>query len=199
MVEPFQRLIEEGQLLAYRYDGFWRAMDTLKDKQILEDMVERGDMPWQPQGRKQAGGGAPNEGPCSWREPGERLSVLCLGAHSDDIEIGAGATILQLAWRRGVRLDVHLVRAVGRPGAREAEARASAADFLRRRRARPHRDPAASATASFPRERATIKAWFEAAARGASSPTSSSRTAATTRTRIIARSAGSPGTRSATT
>ena len=38
--------------------------------------------------------------------PGERLSVLCIGAHSDDIEIGAGATIL--GWiDRGVRLDVH--------------------------------------------------------------------------------------------
>ncbi len=48
MIEPFQRLIDEGQLMAYRYDGFFRAMDTLKDKQILEDMVERGDMPWQP-------------------------------------------------------------------------------------------------------------------------------------------------------
>lgn len=48
VVEPFQRLIDEGQLLAYRYNGFFRAMDTLKDKQILEDMVERGDMPWQP-------------------------------------------------------------------------------------------------------------------------------------------------------
>jgi LmbE family N-acetylglucosaminyl deacetylase len=37
---------------------------------------------------------------------GERLSVLCIGAHSDDIEIGAGAAIL--GWiTRGVRLDVH--------------------------------------------------------------------------------------------
>ena len=37
--------------------------------------------------------------------PGETLSVLCLGAHSDDIEIGAGGTIL--AWiAAGVRLRV---------------------------------------------------------------------------------------------
>jgi glucose-1-phosphate cytidylyltransferase len=48
VLQPFQRLIDQGQLLAYRYNGFFRAMDTLKDKQILEDMVERGDMPWQP-------------------------------------------------------------------------------------------------------------------------------------------------------
>jgi glucose-1-phosphate cytidylyltransferase len=46
VLEPFQRLIEAGQLMAYKYDGFWRAMDTLKDRQILEDMVERGEMPW---------------------------------------------------------------------------------------------------------------------------------------------------------
>jgi len=38
--------------------------------------------------------------------PGERLSVLCLGAHSDDIEIGAGGTLLSLI-ERGVQLDVH--------------------------------------------------------------------------------------------
>lgn len=44
--EPFQRLIEADQLVAYKYEGFWRSMDTLKDHQILEDMVERGEMPW---------------------------------------------------------------------------------------------------------------------------------------------------------
>lgn len=44
--EPFQRLIDADELLAFRYEGFWRPMDTLKDKQILEDMVERGEMPW---------------------------------------------------------------------------------------------------------------------------------------------------------
>ena len=48
VMEPFQRLIDEGQLIAYRHDGFFRAMDTLKEKQALEDMVERGQMPWQP-------------------------------------------------------------------------------------------------------------------------------------------------------
>ena len=44
--EPFQRLIDADELLAFRYEGFWRPMDTLKDKQILEDMVEQGEMPW---------------------------------------------------------------------------------------------------------------------------------------------------------
>jgi glucose-1-phosphate cytidylyltransferase len=46
VVEPFRRLIEADQLLAYKYTGFWRAMDTLRDRQALEDMVERGNMPW---------------------------------------------------------------------------------------------------------------------------------------------------------
>ena len=46
VVEPFSRLIEEDQLMAYRHEGFWRSMDTLRDRQILEDMVEQGEMPW---------------------------------------------------------------------------------------------------------------------------------------------------------
>jgi glucose-1-phosphate cytidylyltransferase len=32
--------------MAYKYEGFWRAMDTLRDRQVLEEMVERGEMPW---------------------------------------------------------------------------------------------------------------------------------------------------------
>jgi glucose-1-phosphate cytidylyltransferase len=44
--EPFQRLIEDDQLLAFRHDGFWRPMDTLKDKEVLEDLVEKGRLPW---------------------------------------------------------------------------------------------------------------------------------------------------------
>jgi len=47
VIEPFQRLIDAGELIAYRHEGFFRPMDTLKDKQVLEDMVERGHMPWQ--------------------------------------------------------------------------------------------------------------------------------------------------------
>ena len=46
--EPFDRLIKAGKLMAYRHFGFWRAMDTLKDKQMLEELVERGEMPWRP-------------------------------------------------------------------------------------------------------------------------------------------------------
>jgi glucose-1-phosphate cytidylyltransferase len=45
--EPFRRLIDENQLMAYSYDGFWQCMDTFKDKQALEDMAARDDAPWQ--------------------------------------------------------------------------------------------------------------------------------------------------------
>lgn len=44
--EPFRRLMAEEQLVAYRYEGFWAAMDTLKDKQNLETLVESGRPPW---------------------------------------------------------------------------------------------------------------------------------------------------------
>ena len=44
--EPFQRLIKDDQLMAFKHEGFWRPMDTLKDKEVLEDLVEQGRMPW---------------------------------------------------------------------------------------------------------------------------------------------------------
>ena len=48
VLEPFDRLIREGKLMAWKHEGFWRSMDTLRDRQVLEDMVERGEMPWLP-------------------------------------------------------------------------------------------------------------------------------------------------------
>jgi glucose-1-phosphate cytidylyltransferase len=45
--EPFQRLVEQAQLLAYKYDGFWAAMDTFKDKQSLDHLYAEGKAPWQ--------------------------------------------------------------------------------------------------------------------------------------------------------
>ena len=43
---PFQRMMAEGRLLAYRHDGFWVPMDTAKDKQRLDQLVESGKAPW---------------------------------------------------------------------------------------------------------------------------------------------------------
>jgi glucose-1-phosphate cytidylyltransferase len=47
VLEPFQRLIHKDQLFAYRYDGFWTCMDTFKEKQSLDDMYSRGEVPWE--------------------------------------------------------------------------------------------------------------------------------------------------------
>jgi glucose-1-phosphate cytidylyltransferase len=44
---PFRRLATEGRLLAYPYDGFWACMDTFREKQLLEDMYSRGQVPWE--------------------------------------------------------------------------------------------------------------------------------------------------------
>ena len=47
VVEPFQRLIAQRQLMAHKYDGFWACMDTFKEKQQLEDLYIRGEAPWE--------------------------------------------------------------------------------------------------------------------------------------------------------
>jgi glucose-1-phosphate cytidylyltransferase len=46
VVEPFHRLMAENQLMAYRHTGFWRSMDTLRDRQALEEIMEKGMLPW---------------------------------------------------------------------------------------------------------------------------------------------------------
>ena len=43
---PLQRLAEEGQLGAYRHSGFWQPMDTLRDKNVLEELWASGQAPW---------------------------------------------------------------------------------------------------------------------------------------------------------
>jgi glucose-1-phosphate cytidylyltransferase len=45
--EPFRRLIERRQLMAYPYKGFWASMDTFKDKQKLDDLHAKGEAPWE--------------------------------------------------------------------------------------------------------------------------------------------------------
>jgi glucose-1-phosphate cytidylyltransferase len=47
VVEPFARLIEAKRLLAHSFDGFWRPMDTFKDKVELDRIAASGDAPWQ--------------------------------------------------------------------------------------------------------------------------------------------------------
>jgi glucose-1-phosphate cytidylyltransferase len=44
--KPLETLAAEGQLAAYRHRGFWRPMDTLRDKMILEELWQTGKAPW---------------------------------------------------------------------------------------------------------------------------------------------------------
>lgn len=43
---PLERLAAEGQLMAYRHEGFWQGMDTLRDLRLLENLWESGNAPW---------------------------------------------------------------------------------------------------------------------------------------------------------
>lgn len=43
---PLQTLAEEGELSAFRHDGFWQPMDTLRDKVHLEELWDSGNAPW---------------------------------------------------------------------------------------------------------------------------------------------------------
>ncbi len=43
---PLERLAKDGQLIAFEHDGFWKPMDTLRDKRELERLWESGNPPW---------------------------------------------------------------------------------------------------------------------------------------------------------
>ena len=44
--QPLQRLAEQGQLAAFHHEGFWQAMDTMRDKNHLESLWSSGKAPW---------------------------------------------------------------------------------------------------------------------------------------------------------
>ena len=44
--EPLERLAADGQLMAYRHDGFWQCMDTLRERKLLEQLWDSGHAPW---------------------------------------------------------------------------------------------------------------------------------------------------------
>src|SRR5262249_31543823 len=90
--------------------------------------------------------------------PGECLSVLCLGAHSDDIEIGAGATIL--SWiASGMRLEIHWC-VLSASGKRAAEAEASATAFMAGAKSQ-RIDFATFRDGFFPYDGHGLKSWME--------------------------------------
>lgn len=44
--EPLEKLAESSQLMAFKHHGFWKPMDTLRDKMQLEEHIEKGTAPW---------------------------------------------------------------------------------------------------------------------------------------------------------
>ena len=44
--DPLTRLTEEDNLVAWRHDGFWQPMDTIRERQILDEYWRQGDAPW---------------------------------------------------------------------------------------------------------------------------------------------------------
>jgi glucose-1-phosphate cytidylyltransferase len=43
---PLERLAQEGKLSAFRHKGFWQPMDTIRDKNVLEELWAGGKAPW---------------------------------------------------------------------------------------------------------------------------------------------------------
>ena len=91
------------------------------------------------------------------RGTGEPLRVLCLGAHSDDIEIGCGGTIL--TWARATPLDVRWI-VLSADDEREREARSAAASFLSGAKGRTV-EVKRFRNGYFPTEGAAIKDYVE--------------------------------------
>jgi glucose-1-phosphate cytidylyltransferase len=44
--EPLQNLARDGMLSAFKHEGFWHPMDTLRDKNVLEELWQSGEAPW---------------------------------------------------------------------------------------------------------------------------------------------------------
>jgi glucose-1-phosphate cytidylyltransferase len=63
--EPLHRLIAERELVGYPYEGFWKSMDTFKEKQELDDLYSKGSAPWQ-----------------LWKKPGNGHAAVALSGQA---------------------------------------------------------------------------------------------------------------------
>jgi glucose-1-phosphate cytidylyltransferase len=43
---PLETVAKQGQLMAYKHEGFWQCMDTVREKELLENMWASGQAPW---------------------------------------------------------------------------------------------------------------------------------------------------------
>ena len=44
--EPLEKAAEIGELMAYKHEGFWYCMDTIRDRDTLREMWQSGNAPW---------------------------------------------------------------------------------------------------------------------------------------------------------
>ena len=44
--DPLEKLAQNGELMAYKHDGFWQPMDTVRDRDVLNDLWRSGQAPW---------------------------------------------------------------------------------------------------------------------------------------------------------
>ena len=44
--DPLNRLVDEGQLMSYVHEGFWQCMDNIREREMLEKLLQAGQAPW---------------------------------------------------------------------------------------------------------------------------------------------------------
>jgi glucose-1-phosphate cytidylyltransferase len=45
-LDPLNNIASQGDLMAYEHEGFWQPMDTLREKNLLEELWDSGKAPW---------------------------------------------------------------------------------------------------------------------------------------------------------
>ena len=167
------RLVRRGRVMAYQYKGYWSPADTVKERIHLDERYHRSDCPWMIWDPERSGLPARSVDsprmrsrsrarrrhsfqrsadlrPCfPWHLelPADRaFSVLAIGAHPDDIEIGAGGTLLSLAESRP-GMSARYVVLTG-TDERHCEARNAGDRFSSRRRSDNRTAPATRRKAS---------------------------------------------------
>ena len=170
-------LAKRGRLLAYPYRGFWKPTDTVKERAALDDAYTHGRRP------VGALGAARREHRVIGLRPGRLGGVVALGAHCDDIAIGAGGTLLTLcADRPGLRVDALVLSGGGtRPRGRGA---GRAGGVLPRRASST--SPSSSSRTAGSRRTGKRPRTRSRSCGGGPTRTSSWRRAPTTRTRTTA-------------
>ena len=104
VLEPFNRLIEKRLADGVQVRGLLAGDGHVRDRQVLEEMAERGDavasLTGLPRAERQTRPRPGRRHEERSRSPAQAIAFrfLCLGAHSDDIEIGAGGFLFDL-WR----------------------------------------------------------------------------------------------------